>query len=308
VKVKGVLFNAFELHSILEKRHMSSSTSISFLTFIGQQITIYGGFIIMIAGVLGNLISIIIFLSLKTFRQSSCAFYLTIMLFVNIGQLLFALFSRILITGYGIDWTITSSFFCKFRSTATQFCALVSYTCLCLATLDQYFATCTHIRWQQWSNIKLAHRLIILSLIIIILFMIPYPIFTDLIILATGKISCSMTNIIMLQYRNYFVVLFMLGYIPDCITMIFGILAYRNVQQIAYRTVPLVRRELDKQLTTMVLVQVVINLFTNVPCVTMGVVLYVTSGLTNASALDTIQFVYAVTLVISYTYFAVSKI
>jgi F0F1-type ATP synthase assembly protein I len=117
-----------------------------------------------------------------------------------------------------------------------------------------------------------------------------------------------MTNIIMLQYRNYFVVLFMLGYIPDCITMIFGILAYRNVQQIAYRTVPLVRRELDKQLTTMVLVQVVINLFTNVPCVTMGVVLYVTSGLTNASALDTIQFVYAVTLVISYTYFAVSKI
>jgi hypothetical protein len=43
--------------------------------------------------------------------------------------------------------------------------------------------------------------------------------------------------------------------IPVTIMAIFGILAYRNVQQIAYRRVPLVRRELDKQLTVMVLVQ-----------------------------------------------------
>jgi hypothetical protein len=285
---------------------MSSSTS-SYLTFIGQQITIYGGFVIMISGVLGNLISIIVFLSLKTFRQSSCAFYLTIMLFVNIGQLLFALFSRILITGYGIDWTTTSLFFCKFRITVTQFCAIISYTCLCLATIDQYFATCTRARWQKWSNIKLAYRLIILTLIITILFLIPYPIFTDQITLATGKISCTMNNVIMLRYRNYFVVLFMLGFIPDLITVVFGILAYRNVQQIAYRTVPLVRRELDKQLTTMVLVQVVINLFTNLPCVMMNVVLFGTSGLTNSSILEKIQFVYSVTLIISYTYFAVSE-
>ncbi len=116
-----------------------------------------------------------------------------------------------------------------------------------------------------------------------------------------------MNNVIMLQYRNYFMTLFILGYIPDLITVVFGILAHRNVQQIAYRTVPLVRRELDKQLTTMVLVQVVINLFTNLPCVMMNVVLFGTSGLTNSSILEKIQFVYSVTLIISYTYFAVSE-
>ncbi|CAF4147352.1 unnamed protein product, partial [Adineta steineri] len=46
------------------------------LTFIGQQITIYGGFFILVAGVLGELFTIIVFLSLKTFRQNTSAFYL----------------------------------------------------------------------------------------------------------------------------------------------------------------------------------------------------------------------------------------
>ena len=42
-------------------------------------------------------------------------------------------------------------------------------------------------------------------------------------------------------------------------------MAYRNVQQIAYRTVPLVRRELDKQLTVMVLVQVFCDILAVTP-------------------------------------------
>jgi hypothetical protein len=139
---------------------MSSSTNMS-LTFIGQQIMIYGGFLIITTGIFGNLINTIVFLSLKTFRQSSCAFYLTIMSIVNIGQLLFGLLSRIMISGFAIDWTTTSVFLCKFRTTFSQLCSLISFICLCLATIDQYFATCTRLRWQQWSNIKLAQRLII---------------------------------------------------------------------------------------------------------------------------------------------------
>jgi hypothetical protein len=47
--------------------------------------------------------------------------------------------------------------------------------------------------------------------------------------------------------------------------IIFGLLAYRNIQQIAYRTVPLVRRELDKQLTRMVLVEVFFDVIAVTP-------------------------------------------
>jgi hypothetical protein len=127
---------------------MSSSIDSS-LTVIGREITIYGGFLILIVGVLGEIINIIVLLSLKTFRQNSCAFYLTIKSIFNIGQLLLGLSSRILITGFGIDWTLTSLAYCKFRIPFLQLCSLMSYTCLCLATIDQYFATCTRRRWQQ---------------------------------------------------------------------------------------------------------------------------------------------------------------
>ena len=69
----------------------------------------------LIAGVIGGFFNIIVFLSLQTFRQSSCAFYLTIMSIVNIGQLFTGLLSRIMISGFDIDWTVTSLFYCKFR-------------------------------------------------------------------------------------------------------------------------------------------------------------------------------------------------
>ncbi len=51
------------------------------------------------------------------------------------------------------------------------------------------------------------------------------------------------------------------------IVILFGILAYRNVQQIAYRAVPLVRRELDKQLTVMVLVEVLCDVIFVTPII-----------------------------------------
>jgi hypothetical protein len=75
----------------------------------------------------------------------------------------------------------------------------------------------------------------------------------------TGGSSCAITNIVFQQYYNSFNTPVLTSSLPIIIIFIFGILAYRNVQHIAYRTIPLVRRELDKQLTVMVLVQVFCN-------------------------------------------------
>jgi hypothetical protein len=94
---------------------MSSSSIILSFTFAGQQITIYVGISILIVGVIGGLLDTLVFLSLKTFRQSSCAFYLTVMSVVNVGQLLTGLLSRVMISGFTVDWTETSVFYCKFR-------------------------------------------------------------------------------------------------------------------------------------------------------------------------------------------------
>ncbi|CAF1423290.1 unnamed protein product [Rotaria sordida] len=229
-----------------------SASNISSLTIASQQINIYVGTFILIIGMIGEILNIIVFLSLQTFRQNSCAFYLIFMSFFNIGQLIFSLFPRIMTSGFVIDWTQTSLFYCKFKGYILQICSLTSFTCICLATIDQFMATCFNPRWQQWNNIKLARSLCIITASFWILHGIPYLVFYNIIEMPkTGQLTCTITNAIFQQYFIYFYVLILGLVLPISITVIFGLLAYRNIQQMAYRTIPLVRRELDKQLTVM---------------------------------------------------------
>ncbi|CAF3819005.1 unnamed protein product [Rotaria sp. Silwood1] len=228
---------------------MSTSTT-SIFTFVAQQVSIYFGIPMLIAGVIGGILNIIVFLSLQTFRKSSCAFYLTIMSIFNTGLLVAGLFSRIMISGFTIDWGQSSLFYCKFRLFLLNTFTLMSLICICLATIDQYFATCTYPRWQQWCNFKLAYRLIISFVLIAILHNIQYYLFYNHIQSPiTGKISCIITNDIFEKYVSYWFNLVFIGFLPIIITVFFGSLAYYNVRQLTYRTLPLVRRELDKQLT-----------------------------------------------------------
>ncbi|CAF4709961.1 unnamed protein product [Rotaria sp. Silwood1] len=221
---------------------------ISTADLISRRVTVYLGTPIFVLGVIGGFLNVIVFLSLKTFRQSSCAFYLNIMAMVSIGYLLTGLLTFIMIEGF------------------VHVCMLIGFTCLCLATIDQFLATCSSPRCQQLCNIKLARRLclafIISWLAYGILFFTSYDLIIDP---STGNLDCTVTNRTFQQYFKTWHVLIFLGVLPISITVLFGCLAYRNVQRLSYRTLPLVRRELDKQLTVMVLMQVVFNFFAITP-------------------------------------------
>ncbi len=276
-------------------------------SFAGKQITIYCGTTFFIAGVMGGLLNTIVFLSLRTFRQSSCAFYLTIMSIFNVLVLIFGLLSSVLSALTGSDGTTTSLVYCKLRTYIQVVSMQTSLTCFCLATIDQYFATCSRPRWQQLCNIKLARRIITICVIIWMLHGIPYIVFYNHFLSpTTNKITCMNTNYIFDQYRAYVIVLVLIGYLPIVIAASFGLMAYRNVQEIAYRAVPLVRRNLDKQLTVMVLVQVVVNTFTILVFTTV-VAVSKNKNLTVDPVIQAkVQFAITVTLILSYITFAVS--
>jgi hypothetical protein len=91
-----------------------STTTASSLAFVSQQLVIYRGFFIFVAGLIGGPLVRIVFFGLQTFRQSSCAFYLTSMSIVNILHLFTGLLTFIMINGFGINWTNMSLFYCKF--------------------------------------------------------------------------------------------------------------------------------------------------------------------------------------------------
>jgi hypothetical protein len=282
-------------------------SSVSTLTFISQQIIIYLGISIVVAGVLGGLLNAIVFLSLQTFRQSPCALYLTVASIVNIGQLLTGLLSRVMISGFGLDFTQQSLFYCKFRFSFYQICALVSFTCMCLASIDQFLATCSKPRWQQWSNLKIARRACLLTILICIIHSIPNFIYYDLrTIPGTGQAMCSnFDSIILSNYNRYFYMICLLGFIPILIMSIFALLAYNNVRNIAYRTVPLVRHQLDKQLTAMVLLQIIINVFTTLPFIILSTVQLIIT-VTDPVQTAVLQLILGITTCLYNSYFAVS--
>ncbi|CAF1050135.1 unnamed protein product [Adineta steineri] len=282
-----------------------SSSIISLLALAGKQITIYLGTFTLVAGVIGGLLNIVVFLSLRTFRKSSATFYLTIMSIFNIGQMLTGLLSRIMTSGFGIDWSLTSLFYCKFRFYCYNICAATSMTCICLAIIDQYLATSSRAQWRQWCNMKIARRLVFLFVLIWIIHNIPYLIYYDQVIsTTTGKVTCINTNTIFVQYNIYGTTLILGKLLPISITFVFGLLAYHNVQQLGYRTVPLVRRELDKQLTVMILVLIVFAFFTNMPY-TIVLILSAVPGLNQDPVVSAqIQFANLVTTYLAYMYFA----
>ncbi len=207
----------------------------------------------------------------------------------------------------GFDATVTSLFYCKFRAFFHVMAIETSMTCFCLATIDQYFAICSYPRFQQLCNIKLARRIVIITIIFWALHGIPFLVFYNHVASpTTNQISCSNTNYIFEQYRSFFLVLVMTGYLPIVTVALFGLMAYRNVQQIAYRTVPLIRRRLDEQITVMVLVQAVVYIFTLLPFTTVYAIQTSIIHTVDLVTQQKIQFAFNVTLILSYITFAVS--
>ena len=281
----------------------------STLPFVSKQLSIYLGIPILITGVIGGILNTIVFLSLRTFRENSCICYMVIMSCANVGQLVTGLLTRTMIIGFEIDWTQSSAFYCKFRVYGLQFCGLVSVTCYCLATIDQYLATCSRPQWQQWCTVKIASRLSLIVALVWILHGIPFLVFYNIIVQpSTGKSVCTITNTMFSQYLTYFYQMTIVSSLPVCVTVLFGYLAYRNVQHLAYRTIPLVRRELDKQLTTMVLYQVLFNIFTIVPYVIVLIISSLVPNNADPTLASIVQFASTLAILLYYSYYAVSLI
>ncbi|CAF0921202.1 unnamed protein product [Rotaria sp. Silwood1] len=282
--------------------------SIAFLNSVSLHISIYFGMFILICGLIGNLFNILVFLSLKIFRENSCAFYLTTMSLLNMGQLLSGVLPRIVNAWFATDWSDVSLAYCKFRAYCFQVCSLTSFTCMCIATIDQFLVTWANPRWQRYCNIQFAYRFFIISFLIWILHGIPTLVYeTHTISILTNANHCEISDSIFQKYYNYGFVLVLTSSLPVFVTALFGSLAYRNVRLLAYRTVPLVRRELDKQLTLIVLVQVVFNSCVIVPYIITYMFDFSVSFTRNTIQYAVLQLARNISTNFFYLYFAVSR-
>jgi hypothetical protein len=265
---------------------------------LGQQITIYGGLFILIIGVIGNAINVLVFSSVRTYRTTPCSFYLLIGSIVNIIYITINLISRIVSAGYGIDLTRTSTIWCKIRAFLIFTLSLITLTCSCLATIDQFFITSRSVNLRAFSKLKWAHRMIFIFILIWCLHGIPVLIVYNI---SPITKTCIHTNG---GYAIY-APIYLLGLvctIPVSIMVIFGYLTYRNIHVIRI----LAAQQADRQLTKMILLQVILLVICIVPYGINNAYGLITSGISKDSNRLMIEsFIVTFLSLVTYLYYAV---
>jgi hypothetical protein len=268
------------LHTVyLEKYRLSEKSSkfktiIMSLSYISQQLAIYGGLCELVAGIAGNGMNIFIFSTVRNYRTTPSSFYFLVCSVVNIIYSIIYVTARVITGIYDINLPDHSLIWCKARPFLVTSLTLISFTCSCSAAVDQFFVTSQSVRLRRRSNIKWAHRIVFFAIIIWFLhgipttfyYTIPYP----------GN-TCIDTNKIYLTYIS----IYTLGHtcaIPILVMVIFGWLTYRNIRL----TRVLAEQHADRQLVKMTLIQTVIVVISFAPYGIMNAYTLITSGGTKS--------------------------
>lgn len=212
-------------------------------------------------GLLGNTINLLVFTTLKLFRANQFVFYLTVETSVNICQLTVLFTMYLLPTIYQYDPGNVVLFWCKLKNILPQFFRLIATTMVCLAAFDQYLSTNHRFHFRQLSTLTLAHRLTVGFICLWLLHCIPYAIFY-VIVPTSGCINSSLQ---LIRYYSFFYYPVLHGLFPIFMAGLLSLLAYRNVRHLIRRQIPVVRRRLDRQLTAMIFVRVVLFILLLLP-------------------------------------------
>ncbi|CAF0995704.1 unnamed protein product [Adineta steineri] len=219
------------------------------------------GFTLLIGGVLGNILNIIVFIKAGNYKNNACSLYMFVRTFFDLYVLLVGLTTRILSTGFQMDFTLINRIWCKTRVGFLDINSQSSYTMICLQAIDAFMCSSPSVGIRQMSNIRIARYLIIGTLCFWLTHEIPYFIFQDLVV--TGGIPmCIGTNAIFTQYRSYFVAQCIVTIIPIIVISIFGFLTVRHMKTIG---VTRLLSSLTRQTISMVLFQIFAALVFNGP-------------------------------------------
>lgn len=233
---------------------MSSSSVIPQLLSIIQNCTLYVYNIIFAAGLIGNILNILVCTKLKIFRGNRCAFYLIVESIVDIILLCEFVIPQNLQLLYGTDPSNISLIWCKLRHPLVQTCRLLIGSIVCFEALDQFLSTNPRFYLQQITTLKLAQYLVFVSTILWFLQTIPYIIFNNIVPLS----GCIITSQPLTYYYSFVYYIFLAGLIPIITSSVFSLLAYQNVRYLVRRQNSIERRRLDRQMTAMIFVRVIV--------------------------------------------------
>ncbi|CAF3633323.1 unnamed protein product [Adineta steineri] len=196
----------------------------------------------------------------------------------------------ILTSIYGDDATGRFFIWCKLRYILGQTCAVTTLYMICFTAVDQFFSTNHRLNLRQMCTLKLGRYFAF----IFICFAIIHGIVDGSSYDIQSTLGCVPSTYVAVQYSTFFFYPILVGFLSIVIASSFSVLAYHNVRHIVRRQLPIVRRKLDKQITAMVLMRVIVFVCLVLPYVTYRIytVNFPTSRKNNLHWYEKLLFVY----------------
>lgn len=261
--------------------------------------TLYSGYVTWITGIIGNVMNVIVFLTMRTYRITPCTFYFLIGSMMNIFYIMIVLTTRILAIGYDLDLTRQSIVWCKMRYFFVYSLSLMTITCSSLSSIDQYLITSEKVHFRRLSSIRNARRVMIIFGMIWILHGIAAAVYREI---NPSTKTCSNSNNGYIIYTIIYIIAF-LCLIPVLIMILFGYLTYRNISR---RRIA-IRRGFDRQTIRMTLFLLTLNVICLLPY---GIFLtyqfLTTSFAKDSDRLMKENFISTIVTLVSYFYYSVS--
>ncbi|UJR18414.1 hypothetical protein I4U23_005319 [Adineta vaga] len=195
------------------------------------QFNIYVGILLLTFGVFGNVSNIIVFY--KTDLQHPTTYILFCTSCASLSYLSIGLLSRIITTGFLIDWTTMNMNWCRGRLYFAHVLALLTVSFTCYASINQFFSTSQKEKLRRLSNSSFARCITFIILISCFAHHLPLIILAQQIPNGSGGLICNnIINPYLRGYIQYFTAPVLLSMAPIFFLIIVGVLTYRNVSML----------------------------------------------------------------------------
>jgi hypothetical protein len=224
------------------------------------QLAYWGPIVLFSIGAPAALFNAIVFISVKTYRQSPTTYYVIGQSIADVATLLIVLLQIIPSTSVNV-----SSIACKLMIFAIQLTLTCAMSFLCLAAFDRWACTSQSARIRQLSSTRIARRLFLLPFLFWSLINIPFLIYCDLI---PPFFTCGFTNDLFEQIALYFLNPILSTILPLLVLSTFCMLTYRNIRVVTRVRQQPVRTRLsmwEQQMTRMMLAQTLLSISCTLP-------------------------------------------
>lgn len=249
------------------------------------QFNIYVGIAFLIFGVFGNISNMIVFY--KTDLQHPTSYILFCTSCASLLYLLEGLFTRVMSTGFFIDWTTINMDWCRGRLYFAYIFVLLSILYMCYASINQFFSTSQKEKLRRLSNLTSARCATLIILIFCFLHQLPLAILAQQLPNGTGGFVCnSLINPYLRGYILYFNTPILLSIAPTCFLIIVGILTYCNVGMLQGKNT---RQRAQRHLVSMILLQTCSIVIGSLPYGIFGIYSAITTNTVKTNDRKTIE-------------------